>query len=372
MAISVHSKIKNFWADEKLKGKFLGRIYDVDIEELLNPELKPAVFGRGYVVRHGKKRLPYPLIRIPDRLYYVQKYIEHHALHVREKSLNPVAAYYYLKIFQQKYAAKKSIRKKKQISTREQNKRKIYLHIGRIIQMLDVPLQIKRIKGNEKLINAVLQELQNLSSRYVNLEDENKALSIEADISKRARTQRNKEQERQDKLESSNAQLKSELDRQTRRANQLESDFRKMADKIIGEQVPDERSLLNELSLLRHEYNLISQKYDTLVSKNIDLSNRLDSTGPSMALEDILNSVRDRVNRILRSAASSSDEVLLSGLRNEIEQLQRARIYLGRALYDIGLLYLRSGNKEDAIRELRAARELGVDNYETNTILGKR
>jgi hypothetical protein len=56
-------------------------------------------------------------------------------------------------------------------------------------------------------------------------------------------------------------------------------------------------------------------------------------------------------------------------IKQEIEELQRARIYLGKALYDLGLLYLRLGKKENALVELKAARELGVEDPEVNRII---
>ena len=61
--------------------------------------------------------------------------------------------------------------------------------------------------------------------------------------------------------------------------------------------------------------------------------------------------------------------MLIVRIRREIEQLQRARIYLGKAVFDLGMLYLRLGRKEDAIAELRAARELGVNDPEANRLI---
>ena len=44
-------------------------------------------------------------------------------------------------------------------------------------------------------------------------------------------------------------------------------------------------------------------------------------------------------------------------------------MYLGKALYDLGILYLRTGEKENAVEELRAAKELGIEDPETNKII---
>lgn len=53
--------------------------------------------------------------------------------------------------------------------------------------------------------------------------------------------------------------------------------------------------------------------------------------------------------------------MLIARLKKEIDQLQRARVYLGRALYDVGILYARINKRDEALTELRAARELGVE-----------
>ena len=79
--------------------------------------------------------------------------------------------------------------------------------------------------------------------------------------------------------------------------------------------------------------------------------------------------VRDKINAALRAGVNQADDILLKNLRGEIDQLMRARVYLGRALYDIGLLYLRLGQKHKAITEFRAARELGIEDPETNQML---
>ena len=82
----------------------------------------------------------------------------------------------------------------------------------------------------------------------------------------------------------------------------------------------------------------------------------------------MLDNIRDRVNGIIRSGVLK-EEILLSRIGSEVEQLQRARIYLGRALFDMGMLYLRMGKKEAAFQELRAARELGVEDPEADRFL---
>ncbi|HMW61444.1 MAG TPA: hypothetical protein PKA91_17440, partial [Leptospiraceae bacterium] len=78
---------------------------------------------------------------------------------------------------------------------------------------------------------------------------------------------------------------------------------------------------------------------------------------------------RDKINSALRAGIHEAPDAILKSLSDEISQLKRARLYLGRALYDIGILYHRKGDRERAKEELRAARELGVRDADVENIL---
>jgi len=146
----------------------------------------------------------------------------------------------------------------------------------------------------------------------------------------------------------------------------LEKEVQRLTELIIEN--PTITVQQEELESLKKEYRLLSEKYDLLVSKNIELRNLLEQQNHVKTLQDALNKVRDRINKILKTGGLN-EEVMIIKIKQEIEELQRARIYLGKALYDLGLLYLRLGKKENALIELRAARELGVEDPEVNRII---
>lgn len=163
--------------------------------------------------------------------------------------------------------------------------------------------------------------------------------------------------------------LRREFRRERKRGDLLESEVRRLTEQIIEGPSPSVRNeQLHELESLRRDYQLISQKYDMLVTKNIELSNRLEDHSHVKSLEQALDKVRDRINAAIRTD-DLTNEMLIVRIRREIEQLQRARIYLGKAVFDLGMLYLRLGRKEDAIAELRAAKELGVNDPEANRLI---
>jgi hypothetical protein len=161
-------------------------------------------------------------------------------------------------------------------------------------------------------------------------------------------------------------QLQKELLQERSKNELLEKEVQRLTELIIEN--PTITVQQEELESLKKEYRLLSEKYDLLVSKNIELRNLLEQQNHVKTLQDALNKVRDRINKILKTGGLN-EEVMIIKIKQEIEELQRARIYLGKALYDLGLLYLRLGKKENALIELRAARELGVEDPEVNRII---
>jgi len=162
-----------------------------------------------------------------------------------------------------------------------------------------------------------------------------------------------------------------ELEQEKKRSKQLEDEVRHLTRRI--EEVDKAAGLEHQAHIermigMQADYDLLSQKYDRLVSANIDLSNQIEANKDVDYLKQCLDEVRNKINVVLRSD-TFTNEVVIVRIRREIEELRRARVYLGKALFDLGMLYLRLDRMDDALAEFRAARELGVEDPKTNRLL---
>ncbi|MBX7058516.1 MAG: hypothetical protein K1X75_10665 [Leptospirales bacterium] len=169
-------------------------------------------------------------------------------------------------------------------------------------------------------------------------------------------------------LREQGAAMAAELAEERRHAQKVEARLKRLSDQETARRSEIESEIVQEHRALREEYSILSRKYDDVVSQNIRLSNEL-RRGPGGDLSASLDQLRERINSIVKHGALRDDRLALSALRMEVAQLQRARMYLGRALFNLGILYLRGGDRKKAVAELRAARELGVEDAETNRLL---
>ncbi|MCB1173925.1 MAG: hypothetical protein KDK39_10180 [Leptospiraceae bacterium] len=386
MPPSVEQKIEQFWQDEMLQNGFRQNLKKLGLPQILWPEKRPQAFHKKFLIHKAGQRIPYPLYTPLDRLNFAGQFIQDR-LRQGDPDVHPVVLFYYIRSFQMQYG--RSVQAESSVQTqahskaeRRKGKRpvlnaqsvRIDQRCAELLSSLDVPEGLYHCRTEEQLLTTVLSELQGMAARLGALEEEQESLSIEADLLQAAQSAEQEQRHRVAELEAQLAEMHARLYKREERIEHLEVQLRDVADRIIQEEEsrPREANLVEELRLMRHEYKLLSNKYDRLVSRNIDLSNQVKRGGPAMALEDVLNSIRDKINRVLRSAVSSSEDLLLAGLNREIDQLKRARHYLGRALYDVGMLYLRTGQHREAVTELRAARELGVENYRTNSIIDEQ
>lgn len=260
---------------------------------------------------------------------------------------------------------------KKEHENRQREMKAMHRMIQSFKAKLDIPPKL-RTAPPEQLQLEMARQLNDLSSRFVVDESDRSLLLLELEryrnpdyIHPEHRAIIERQQQEFDDLQ-------REFRRERKRSDLLESEVHRLTEQIIEGPSPSVRNeQLHELESLRRDYQLLSQKYDMLVSKNIELSNRLENQSHVKHLEQALDKIRDRVNAVIRSEGLTS-EMLVVRIRREVEQLQRARTYLGKALFDLGMLYLRLGRKDDALTELRAAKELGVDDPEANRLLQNR
>lgn len=245
-------------------------------------------------------------------------------------------------------------------------------HLNRQIQGIKARLEIParlRAAPPEDLLSEMSVQLNEISRRFLANDGEREAVVLELERYRNPDYMHPHLRAEAERMAAEFDNLQREFRRERKRGDLLESEVHRLTEQIIEGPSPSVRNeQLHELESLRRDYQLLSQKYDMLVSKNIELSNRIENSSHVKSLEQALDRVRERVNAAIRTEGATN-EMLLVRIRREVEQLQRARTYLGKALFDLGMLYLRLGRREDAVAELRAARELGIDDPEANRLL---
>lgn len=413
MPVSILQKLDSFHSSPELQAEFEDIARQVWLPDLLWPERNPKAFPAKFRARDaapasrqaaGKKKaarrssaqsrrsvgpeVVYPLQDVSRRLDYVALNLDYLARTMRS---HPAVAFLYLFLFQEEYQSpvaagsgssrgarkgisKKKGKKKKQSAAarrKEEERKLIYNKVQRLKRKLVVSPAVKRARSRHDLSVAVLAEFDSQTEAYYSGQRQIEALDIELEMHRKTLGLHSEDRKRIDELVAENANLNVRLSRERERSGGLEQELSRLAEQVLhGGPFVSESQVAEEYQQLRHDHGVLSQKYDALISKNIELSNRLERAGKARALEEVLNTLRDKINGVLRSGLMKNDDALLATIQGEITQLQRARIYLGRALYDVGMLYLRAGDRKRALAELRAARELGVESADTNRLLG--
>ena len=351
MSPAIQKKLQEFRRNEKLQARFWKLVERVSLEDLLWPEEAGAVFGQAFKVR-GAGKVPYPLLDVELQLESVERKI--FDLCREEGSAHPALAYYHLFRFEERFRAPGDRKTKARI-------RSLKAHLGVSPKML-------RARSEEALRKLLLAELggmtksfSQLSARVGEMEAEREVFRNPAFLHPHHRRTIETLQEDRD-----------EMRRQVREASLLReahADEKRHLGELLTMRNSQSVEYERELDGLRRELEVLSRKCDALVSKNIELSNRLSEPPEAAGLGEILDGIRDRINSALREGVEKGDDWLLKNIRAETDQLERARVYLGRAFYDMGILHFRLGDREKAVAQLRAARELGVDGAEADHII---
>ncbi|MDH5654709.1 MAG: hypothetical protein OEZ34_02300 [Spirochaetia bacterium] len=394
---AVKKKLDRFLKSSIMQEKYLREVLEADPAEILWPEMNPRRFGRQFVTRMGGKSVAFPLLLDQIKIQSLEYRIKA-AQKGYGEIINPSIAYYYIYKFENEVlklkkspvgkkkaaktgkAAKKSTPGKKAgeakdqiyFTEEEENKNDILDRLSKIKRKLKVPAALKRQKDEKKLLDLVLAEQRKITDLYAKLSKRMEASQVQISFYKNPDFMHKVHRKKMEQMESDLAEYESLVRHEASRADLLEREVGRLTEQLISLPMGGYREDMEELENIKKEFSILSQKYDTLVSKNIDLTNRLDRENATKSLESLLDAVRDKINRILKSGiagTSEGDQAILSGLKPEITQLTRARMYLGKALYDLGILYLRAGEKDTAVNELRAAKELGVEDPETNKII---
>jgi hypothetical protein len=388
----VNEKKQDIEKDKDLLREFLDFCYNLSSKEILWPEEYIHSYPKNFLqVQNDKTIIPF-LVNPLQKLQILEKKITQWIQNQIGKYEHPYITYYNLQKFieeiqeihkntfdsslniatekvMNQIKKKKNIERKKEIknSTKEKELKKIFLLTKSLKNKLNVPKQWKNYTS-EKIYNELLSYFEDLSIRFYHIEKEKVNLEIELERYKNPNYLHPDYKKEIETYKQQIQQFQKELLQERSKNEILEKEVQRLTELIIEN--PAITIQQEELENLKREYQLLLEKYDLLVSKNIELRNLLEQQTYIKTLQDALNKIRDKINKILRTGGIN-EEVMIIKIKQEIEELQRARIYLGKALYDLGLLYLRLGRKQEALIELRAARELGIEDPEVNRIINQ-
>ncbi len=409
--MAVMDKILKKLEDNDLRNKFIEQIYHLGSKEILWPLAFYKFYNEEFLVSIQKKLIPVFLIKIEDRLYFIEKKITNFIQHQIGKYEHPYLTFYNLTKFYEEIQSepmdkslekateevlselknkKRKKLKKEQKPKKNQNweenlenqkivqfdtifalseekKPEILKRIENLRKKLQVPKHWRKMSSHEQLPE-LLEHFEAISLENYNIQKQIVSLEIELEHYRKPDFIHPGYQKELDELKNRILQLQKDYIEEKSRAEILEKEVKRLTDLIIENPTVSQQQ--DELETLKKEYRLLSEKYDLLVNKNIELRNIIENQNYVKSLEDILDKVRDRINKVLKTGGLT-EEVMILKIKKEIEQLQRARTYLGKSLYDLGLLLLRLGRKQEALIELRAAKELGVEDPEVNRILNQ-
>lgn len=356
-----------FLEDAARVKKFKDSIRGIEFNALVRPGSHSDAYKKEYLVKVAGRKFPLPFL---DHDFHIGCIKEHVDRAVRgEVLLHPVLAYAALFDFREQYSARpakkaaKGRRLKRKAGPKDGLRKKRYAAVQKIMNKLHVPAYMKRARTDFDIKESSVRAFEDTYGEYIKLRMKVQNLENELLVYQNPDYVHAPIKHSLQHLQAQNSDLAMKLIKEQNRADLLESEIQRLTDHILAQ--PAE----GELENMKREYNVLSQKCDALVSRNIELSNRIKEMGRPRKLEEILDQIRDKINSAIRSGIHEKPDAMIRAISDEIGQLQRARLYLGRALYDIGILYHRKGDTARAKEELRAARELGVRDADVENIL---
>jgi hypothetical protein len=374
--------------NEDLRGDFAHFVQKLSTKEILWPEEYLDSYDKKFIYQEKQNKFVPFLKNHWEKLQYLELKIQQWIQNQTGRYEHPFITYYYLQKFleeitkgdfdqsvnkatQEVLKVLKSKSKKAKnfvqdnLESKENDIKKTFDLINKLKKKLKVPKNWHQYNA-EKIYQELLIFFEELSIENYHTVREKINLEIELEHYKNPDFVHPSYKQDIEQYKQQIQQLQKELLQERSKNELLEKEVQRLTELIIEN--PAITVQQEELESLKKEYRLLSEKYDLLVSKNIELRNLLEQQNHVKTLQDTLNKVRDRINKILKTGGLN-EELMIIKIKQEIEELQRARIYLGKALYDLGLLYLRLGKKENALVELKAARELGVEDPEVNRII---
>ncbi len=373
MARAKQNRLADFLKNKEEVQKFKESIRKIEFNALVRPGSHSSSYRKEYLEKTAGRLFPYPFLDHDFHIKCISDHVERAV--AGEIALHPVLAFASLFDLRSQYApkkraakgrgkgAKRSAAAAKGSKANDALRKKRYLAVQKIMSRLHVPAYMKRAQSEFEIKESSVRAFEDMYVEFLGLRQKMQTLENEILAYQNPDYVHPPVKAKLQELAAQNTDLGMRLIKEQNRADLLESEIQRLTDHILAQ--PAE----GELDSLRREYNVLSQKCDALVSRNIELSNRMKELGRSKQLEDVLDGIRDKINSALRSSIHEAPDAIIKSLQDEISQLKRARLYLGRALYDIGILFHRKGDRERAKEELRAARELGVRDADVENIL---
>ncbi len=370
MSPQIQKRLARFKESAEQQEKFERAVIHLDVPIFLWPEGNAKLFPKESLVGTGAERMPLPLLDEEFKMDLIELRIEA-AKRGAAPPFDPVRAYFALSRYQERFAAlPKGFRPKGKSSVRLTPSQSMRARIDDMKALLPVDEAVRRITTAAEAETYLLGEREKAGGEARRIQEELVRVSAELDRARHPEYLHDHHRLKQAGLTRELEESRAALHKEKTRNDFLEKEVNRLALQMV--QTPPSAELIREdLESVRKEFALLSQKYDLLVSHNIELSNRMQRMNLARSLQDILDQIRERINSVLRVGVEQPDDVLLRSIQDEIGQLDRARNYLGRALFDLGKLHLRMGERTKALEQLRAARELGVSDPETNRMINQ-
>jgi len=316
---------ESFRGSEEARKQFLELASSQPLYLLRDSVRAVPYFPERYIFKGGKKSVVFPLEDTDFQLHTIAHWIECERVHPRH---HPVLVYMELLGLEKQVRRKRSGQKAQWLRQIELWKAEISLE-DRLVEGRGQNQATLALETMQDYCRAVASRLERLT-----------------ELEARDKSQGTAEEERQERRE-----LQRDVER-LRELHRKEKEKSQRLEKELGEKNQTESRTHQGLALLEKRFEQLTAYCKELEQRD---------------LRSMLAQVRSRINQALRSG--QNEALLLRTLKTELADLQQARMHLGHALHNIGLLYLRSGQKERARRELRAARELGVEDPLTNRFL---
>ena len=367
---SLTQKNKIFQNDARLCASFERTVRQLPLPCILWPTYHYEHFPENFCIPYLERNCVYPIDELERRVHYAEKKLTD-SKYIHPNDLHPLLAYMFLNEFHEQLLDYTQENKKDKLqdnsiitSAAPINTYDLARRIRELQKILPVPKKIRRAKTQKELQACVLQELQKLLKKDIHIHKENNILEAEWNLFRSELNIQKKRGYTNRELAESNQELNNALTLERQNTRRLHKELQQVSEQILTAHHLDRKShLATEYQSLKNDYNLLSRKNDALVSKNIELANqvkRLRNTH-TYNLEHLLDMMRERINNLIKRQQNHDHGVLLRSIEREAIPLRRARSYLAKICYNLGILYLNNKEPHRALNELRAARELGLD-----------
>ena len=363
---SLTKRLQDFYKDPAALMLFESHTKHASLQDLLYPQVAAYLFPEQFMISYRKRKLPFPLILLPDRLNFVEIKLLHmfrspmqelHSLVIFQVFRKFQSSLRIKEVYQEWILTKELLLSPAQLNRCMAYKKiqslKRYLNLPR--SFLDEPSDASLQKKLYAALNQTYLHYQSTSEELHLKEVEIEMLQIELHKKKNQQpfSQHSRDndsnssssmafaaqaEENMQKLMQKNQELQKNMQKEQEYIDELEFDITKLSETILKMQdLNQESQLMQEYRNLQEDYESLTAKIKNLSQKNNELQQTL-GTQQRQELSDSLDVLRDRVNALLYNASASNTLDTVQALRAELNQLQRSRIYFNKTLNNIETL----------------------------------